>query len=201
MKTHNLLSSRIYLLIMTLVTGFLFSTTSYSQDDDDGDAAKDCACIKKIVTDGVITFVNMEWQAQQNPDNVIMLSVCVDGETCGGVCSWKKNEGVHGWKTENGVCMEWPIATQDGTKNYVISEGEIIEVESEMFGFYPNPASESIQIESSSLEVTTIIYTVAGTEVLRTSDKSIDVNELSSGAYIITMTDGIHLQREQLIIQ
>lgn len=196
MKKKKWLSDGSRLFMLSLISGLLFSSTGFAQK-------KDCACIKKIKNGPVITFLNVSEYAETNP-NYVMLTDCEDGPQCEGPCTWAYNEGVHGWKIEHGECMEWPaVQPADGKSNNPYMRTEIIRADTDVFQFYPNPATDQIEIKTTaeSERVTTIIYDITGSEVMRSTERLIEVGALSAGTYIIGMSDGVYLQREHLIIE
>jgi hypothetical protein len=196
MKTQNLLGGRSRVFMLSLIAGLLFSFNGYSQDGGE----KDCACVKKIQNGPVITFLNVSEYSETN-DSYTMLTDCKDGDSCDGECTWAYKKPHVGWIIEHGECVEWPgVVPVDGKSNpYTYTE--VVPDKQQVFEFYPNPASGSVNIKSESESVTTIIYDVTGAELLRTNEKTMDISKLSPGTYIITMTDGYFLQREQLVVQ
>lgn len=100
--------------------------------------------------------------------------------------------------------MEWPdVQSADGKSNNPYMRTEIIRADTDVFQFYPNPATDQIEIKTTaeSERVTTIIYDITGSEVMRSTERLIEVGALSAGTYIIGMSDGVYLQREHLIIE
>lgn len=197
MKTQNLFGGKSRTLVLSLILGLFFSFNGYSQDG----GKKDCQCIKKIQNGPVITFLNVS-QYSQTSNSYVMLTDCEPADECEKPCTWAYNEGVHGWKIEHGECMEWPdVKPVDGQKSNPYSYTIVVPDKEQTFEFYPNPATGMVNIKSTSESVTTIVYDITGAELLRSNETSVDISKLSSGTYIITMTDGYYLQREQLIVQ
>lgn len=54
---------------------------------------------------------------------------------------------------------------------------------------YPNPTSSVLNIEMSTILKQATIYSVLGTQVLKTTSKNLNTANLESGMYLITIED------------
>lgn len=59
----------------------------------------------------------------------------------------------------------------------------------EGFTIYPNPVNNLLNIKSTSIIKSAVIYNLLGKQILKTSDDSIDVSKLNSGIYILKIED------------
>ena len=95
-------------------------------------------------------------------------------------------------------------ATQEGNSNYnpATSVEQILEVntvlsvfdEQTIINVYPNPIVDELIIQSETFQ-SAIIRELSGRMVLRSSNKNLDVRELKSGVYILTL---IQKSKEQI---
>jgi hypothetical protein len=81
------------------------------------------------------------------------------------------------------MCFEYMYTTKifRNTLATLSTEGNSIE----SLSIFPNPANDFIYIETESTPKRTVIYTMLGTEVLKTTTKRIDVSSLSQGMYTV----------------
>lgn len=64
---------------------------------------------------------------------------------------------------------------------------------------WPNPASHTLHIESEIAIETVRIFNMLGVEVLQTTSNTINVSTLSSGAYLVEITDAINSKIQRFI--
>lgn len=109
--------------------------------------------------------------------------------------------GIGTEETITKLVIKWPSGIVDEILNPEINQ-RILVVESSTLGvdpsvggsfaIYPNPTKNVLNIQSSSFEIkTATIYDITGRVVLasQVSNQAIDVHSLSTGTYILSLTD------------
>jgi uncharacterized protein (TIGR02145 family) len=66
------------------------------------------------------------------------------------------------------------------------------------FSIYPNPTTDYINIDCSSLE-SVFVYNILGKELIKETSNRIDVSTLSKGIYFIKVSDGINSSTKKFI--
>jgi len=65
---------------------------------------------------------------------------------------------------------------------------------------YPNPTSDTVNIDSSSSQLKVVVFDILGKQVLnKPNTNSVDVSSLSKGAYFIKVSDGINTSTKKFI--
>jgi len=65
---------------------------------------------------------------------------------------------------------------------------------------YPNPTSDTVNIDSSSSQLKIVVFDILGKQVLnKPNTNSVDVSSLSKGAYFIKVSDGINTSTKKFI--
>ena len=65
---------------------------------------------------------------------------------------------------------------------------------------YPNPTSDTVNIDSSSSQLKVVVFDILGKQVLnKPNTNSVDVSSLSKGAYFIKVSDGIKSSTKRFV--
>lgn len=92
-----------------------------------------------------------------------------------------------------GVCWgEDPLDTIINLQSYALSTAEV-DFSNSRISYYPNPAKNFIKISGLSNNTSFVMYDILGTQVLKgilENNKSIDINELSTGIYLLKTETG-----------
>ncbi|MFK7810776.1 MAG: T9SS type A sorting domain-containing protein, partial [Saprospiraceae bacterium] len=109
----------------------------------------------------------------------------------GNALSWIQYD-LYEMTTTNPKMMTLDISITTGWWRFVLVKDEPVftsEINSELFGFYPNPASDFVQINSTEVIDMISIKDIAGKEVMvksvTSSNASINVTGLNSGVYLL----------------
>lgn len=173
-----------------------------------------CSCVATVERDGVIYIINISKVATLPGNTITNLRDCdAAADPCSGTCSWTKTPPGGSPEDHAGRCLNWvssEVILEAGVIGGEIPKeglspilGEIdyaVSIDAEKISFYPNPATNTIRVKSANA-ITTSIYAVTGELLMQTNDKEIDVSHLKAGTYIVNMTDGTTISREQLIVQ
>ena len=77
----------------------------------------------------------------------------------------------------------------------------INDVDNPTFRLFPNPAKNKLNIVTHQGNLSIKIYTLTGKKILVSSEKEINISEISSGCYIVEVNIGGDIKREKLIIK
>lgn len=95
------------------------------------------------------------------------------------------------------VTMEWDVVEYDNTNGITISVKEVIlgvsdNVEAPKLKVYPNPVSNELNISGLTISTNATIFSVTGRKIMdvevSNEHSSIDLNELSSGMYLLNVS-------------
>lgn len=96
-----------------------------------------------------------------------------------------------------GICWgEDPLNTIINLQSYALSTDQV-DYSNNSIKYYPNPAKSYIKISGLSNSQSFVMYDILGTEVLKgilENNKSIDINQLSTGIYLLKTGSGATLK-------
>ena len=118
------------------------------------------------------------------------------------------------WANGTNLWVKWVDANESGANgmyaidNFIISVNQVLGVKQNAIAglnMYPNPVSQgTLYITSNSSEAKTVsVYDLLGKQVLnaKTSNNAVNVSSLTSGSYIVKITEEGKTDTKKLIIQ
>ena len=69
------------------------------------------------------------------------------------------------------------------------------------FSIFPNPAKSEITIRSNAKNISIRIFSLTGKELIETTSRTISLNKLAKGCYIIEATSNGVIERGKLVIK
>ena len=69
------------------------------------------------------------------------------------------------------------------------------------FSIFPNPAKSEITIRSNAKNISIRIFSLTGKELIETTSRTISLNKLAKGCYIIEVTSNGVIERDKLVIK
>ena len=75
------------------------------------------------------------------------------------------------------------------------------DLENLRYSIYPNPAKHQINIRTNSNNIIVRIFSLTGEKIIETSSKTISINHLAKGCYIVEVATNGSVKQEKLIIE
>lgn len=168
-------------------------------------------------TDGGETWININTIFSWSMPEIHF----INNDTGFVVSNWKEiaktTDGGSTWSVYNfgmGTSLSDIYFTNENT-GYVVGNGviykttnggdcsstSIISITPLEFNLYPNPAQESITIETTKKIVNVSCYNLMGQLLLETQDKVLNISHLSSGTYIIRVMTEDGVSSQKIIVQ
>lgn len=104
---------------------------------------------------------------------------------------------IIGWYNENGVTYSWNLTLQSGLENIPLTNN---------INLYPNPNNGTFTIEvndefiNSEIKITSINGQIVYNKILTEKSSVINLSQLKSGVYLISINNGKNIIREKLVI-
>lgn len=166
--------------------------------DTTGVTQGDCQCIwEKHDENGRRIFFNISVKDTISDSGFTITEPCNSDDCGNATCKFTLTRGGISFEKEGFCTTYWPSGGESSMPATVsIREDE----EQVQFSFFPNPATNTLVIMGSN-NITTQIFSMNGTQVLESSAKTIDIQSLASGTYIVQLTDGKEIFKDVLVVE